>query len=53
MPCGSKSTAFAACSTLGGLIQNKQVGEQVQFMVHRGSQTLTLTATLEERPGNL
>ena len=39
--------------TLGGLIQNKQVGEQVQFMVHRGSQTLTLTATLEERPGNL
>jgi serine protease Do len=39
--------------TLGGLIQNKQVGEQVQFMVHRGSQSLTLTATLEERPGNL
>ena len=39
--------------TLGGLIQNKQVGEQVQFTMRRGTQTLTLTATLEERPGNL
>ena len=40
-------------ATLGGLIQGKHVGQQVQFSVRRGSQTLTLTATLEERPGNL
>jgi putative serine protease PepD len=39
--------------TLGGLIQTKHVGDNVHFTVKRGSQTLTLTATLVERPGNL
>jgi putative serine protease PepD len=39
--------------TLGGLIQTKHVGDHVHFTVKRGSQTLTLTATLVERPGNL
>jgi putative serine protease PepD len=39
--------------TLGGLIQTKHVGDKVHFTVKRGSQTLTLTATLVERPGNL
>jgi S1-C subfamily serine protease len=38
--------------TLGGLIQDKQVGQKITCTVKRGSQTLTLTAALEERPGN-
>ncbi len=36
--------------TLGGLIQSKQVGERVQFTVLRAGKTITLTATLVERP---
>lgn len=39
--------------TLGGLIQEKKVGDKITCTVKRGSQDLTLTATLEERPGNL
>jgi len=39
--------------TLGGLIQSKHVGQSVTFTVRRGGQTITLSATLEERPGNL
>jgi putative serine protease PepD len=36
--------------TLGGLIQKHKVGDQVKFKVRRGGQTLTLTATLSDRP---
>ena len=36
--------------TLGGLIQVRKVGESIACTVHRGSQTLTLNATLTERP---
>ncbi len=36
--------------TLGGLIQVRHVGDAVACTVRRGSQTLTLHATLEERP---
>jgi putative serine protease PepD len=39
--------------TLGGLIQDKSVGDKITCTVTRGSQTLTLTATLVERPGNV
>jgi S1-C subfamily serine protease len=39
--------------TLGGLIQSKQVGDHIICTVKRGSQTMTLTATLEERPSNV
>jgi S1-C subfamily serine protease len=39
--------------TLGGLIQDKHVGDKITCTVRRGGQTVTLTATLEERPGNL
>lgn len=39
--------------TLGGLIQEKNVGDKIACTVKRGSQTLTLTATLVERPSNL
>jgi S1-C subfamily serine protease len=39
--------------TLGGLIQSRQVGDHITCTVKRGSQTVTLTPTLEERPGNL
>lgn len=38
--------------TLGGLIQDKHVGDKITCTIKRGSQTLKLTATLEERPGN-
>jgi putative serine protease PepD len=38
--------------TLGGLIQDKHVGDKITCTVKRGSQILTLSATLEERPGN-
>jgi putative serine protease PepD len=38
--------------TLGGLIQSKKVGQQVTFTVRRGGQTLSLKATLVERPAN-
>jgi S1-C subfamily serine protease len=36
--------------TLGGLIQPHKVGDTIACTVRRGSQTLTLQATLEERP---
>jgi putative serine protease PepD len=36
--------------TLGGLIQPHKVGDTISCTVRRGSQTLTLHATLEERP---
>jgi putative serine protease PepD len=36
--------------TLGGLIQTHQVGDAITCTVRRGGQTLTLHATLEERP---
>jgi putative serine protease PepD len=36
--------------TLGGLIQAHKVGEVISCKVHRGGQTITLRATLEERP---
>jgi putative serine protease PepD len=39
--------------TLGGLIQDKNVGDKLTCTVSRGGQTLTLTPTLVERPGNL
>jgi putative serine protease PepD len=39
--------------TLGGLIQEKNVGDKISCTVKRSGQTLTLTATLVERPGNL
>lgn len=38
--------------TLGGLIQDKSVGQQISCTVTRGGQTLTLTPTLVERPAN-
>ncbi len=39
--------------TLGGLIQDKHDGETITCTVKRGSSTLTLRPTLEERPANL
>jgi putative serine protease PepD len=36
--------------TLGGLIQVRHVGDSIACTVRRGGQTLTLHATLEERP---
>jgi putative serine protease PepD len=36
--------------TLGGLIQAQKVGDVIACKVHRGAQTITLHATLEERP---
>jgi S1-C subfamily serine protease len=36
--------------TLGGLIQPHKVGDVIACTVRRGAQTLTLRATLEERP---
>ncbi|HSP64746.1 MAG TPA: trypsin-like peptidase domain-containing protein [Candidatus Deferrimicrobium sp.] len=36
--------------TLGGLIQPHRVGDTITCTVRRGNQTLTLKATLEERP---
>jgi putative serine protease PepD len=36
--------------TLGGLIQQYHVGDQVTFTVRRGGQTLKLQATLTDRP---
>lgn len=38
--------------TLGGLIQLHAVGDTVHFTVQRGSQTMTLTATLVDRPAD-
>jgi putative serine protease PepD len=38
--------------TLGGLIQSKQVGQSIALTIKRGGQTLTLHATLEERPSS-
>ncbi|MBJ7608386.1 MAG: trypsin-like peptidase domain-containing protein [Candidatus Dormibacteraeota bacterium] len=37
--------------TLGGLIQEHKVGDVVVCTVRRGGQTITLNATLAERPG--
>jgi serine protease Do len=45
-------TAIDNGETLGGLIQDKHVGDKITCTVKRGSQMLTLTATLEERPAN-
>jgi putative serine protease PepD len=39
--------------TLGGLIQDKRDGDKIMCTVKRGSSTLTLTPTLEERPSGL
>ena len=39
-----------ASQSLGGLIGKHKVGESVKLSVRRGSQTLTLTATLVQRP---
>jgi putative serine protease PepD len=36
--------------TLGGLIQPHKVGDTISCTVHRGSRTVILNATLEERP---
>jgi putative serine protease PepD len=36
--------------TLGGLIQARKVGEVITCTVRRGNQTISLRATLEERP---
>jgi putative serine protease PepD len=36
--------------TLGGLVQQRKVGEVITCTVRRGGQTITLHATLEERP---
>ena len=36
--------------TLGGLIQDKKVGQTIRCTVRRGGSTITLTPTLEERP---
>ena len=38
--------------TLGGLIQNKQVGQSITLTIKRGGQTLMLHATLVERPSS-
>ena len=38
--------------TLGGAIQAHKVGDSVTFTVRRGDQTLTLTATLVDRPAS-
>jgi putative serine protease PepD len=38
--------------TLGGLIQARKVGEVISCKVRRGGQTITLHATLEERPSS-
>jgi len=38
--------------TLGGLIQDKQVGDRISCTVKRGGQVTTLTATLVERPSS-
>jgi putative serine protease PepD len=38
--------------TLGGLIQPHKVGETITCTVKRGAQTVTLHATLEERPSS-
>ncbi|HZU76115.1 MAG TPA: trypsin-like peptidase domain-containing protein [Dehalococcoidia bacterium] len=37
--------------TLGGLLQTKRDGEQISCTVLRSGKTVTLTPTLEERPG--
>ena len=39
--------------TLGGLIQDKSVDDRITCTVTRGGQTVTLTATLVERPSNI
>ena len=39
--------------TLGGLIQSRHDGDTITCTVRRGGSTLTLRATLEERPSNL
>jgi S1-C subfamily serine protease len=38
--------------TLGGLIQAKSVGQSIALTIKRGSSSMTLHATLEERPSN-
>jgi putative serine protease PepD len=38
--------------TLGGLIQAKKVGQVISCKVRRGSRTITLHASLEERPSS-
>jgi S1-C subfamily serine protease len=39
-----------ASQSVGGVIAKHKVGETVKLTVHRGSQTLTLSATLVQRP---
>ena len=39
--------------TLGGLIQSHHDGDRIRCTVKRGGSTMTLTATLEERPSGL
>ena len=39
--------------TLGGLIQSHHDGDRIMCTVKRGGRTVTLTATLEERPSGL
>jgi putative serine protease PepD len=43
-------TAIDNGLTLGGLLQPHNVGDTITLTVHRGAQTLTLHATLVERP---
>ena len=38
--------------TLGGLIQDKKVGDSISCVVKRNGQSMTLSATLVERPGD-
>jgi S1-C subfamily serine protease len=47
---GVDGTALDASQTLGGVIAQHRVGEAVKLTVRRGTQTLTLTATLVQRP---
>ncbi|MHB8717472.1 MAG: S1C family serine protease [Candidatus Dormibacteria bacterium] len=43
-------TAIDNGQTLGGILEEKQVGETIHCVVRRGGSTLTLTPTLVERP---
>jgi S1-C subfamily serine protease len=45
-------TTLDASQTLGGLIARHHTGEAITLTVHRGGQTLTLHATLVQRPGS-
>ena len=53
---GEAAAAFVAgtilSALLGGLIQAKKGGQVISCKVRRGNRTITLHATLEERPSS-